>query len=222
MKTGKIILVVLLVIAAIAGAGFLGLKYGVGLMQNGLVANYPTIKNIVNGAATEFDSTAVVTLSKAEDEILFNYLKGDSKSDTLQFSIPYYGRYAVDLSFRNFRVFRNDEGAVEVWLPACMLRYCELKFGGLLVNGKPMSAIFKSDNAADVRKKLYTCLIPVIEKNKANQKAARLTVTKALMFYFMPYKLDLKVYIDLVEQPLPIVPGVNQTVDEAIKEAFGK
>ncbi len=220
MKTGKIILLVVLVIAAIAGAGFFGLKYGVGLMRNGLVANYPTVKNIVNGAALEVDSTAYVTLTKADDEALFNYLKGDSKSDTLQFSIPYYGRYAVDLSFRNFRVFKNDDGAVEVWLPACMLRYCELKFDGLLVNGKPSTAIFNSGNAADVRKALYTYLIPVIEKHKANQKAAKLTVTKALMFYFMPYKLDLKVYIANDQQQLPVVPGVNQTVDEAIKEAF--
>jgi hypothetical protein len=220
MKTGKIILIAVLVLAAIAGAGFFGLKYGVGLMQNGLVANYPTVKNIVNGAATEVDSIAVINLTKADDEALFNYIKGDSKSDTVQFSIPYYGRYAVDLSFRNFRVFRNDDGAVEVWLPACMLRYCELKFDGLVVNEKPSAAVFKSENASDIRKKLYAYLIPVIEKHKANQKAARLTVTKALMFYFMPYKLDLKVYIANNQQQLPIVPGVNQTVDEAIKEAF--
>ena len=220
MKTGKIILVVVLVIAAIAGAGFYGLKYGADLVRNGLVANYPTIKNLVNGAATEFDSTAYVTLTKADDETLFNYLKGDSKSDTVQFSIPYYGRYAVDLSFRNFRVFKNDDGAVEVWLPACMLRYCELKFDGLVINGKSGASIFTTDKSVEVRKKLYEYLIPVIEKNKANQKAARLTVTKALMFYFMPYKLDLKVYIDLVEQPLPLVPGVNQSVDDAIKESI--
>ncbi len=220
MKKGKIILLVVLVMAAIAGAGFFGLKYGVGLMQNGLVANYPTVKNIVHGAATEFDSTATITLTKADDEALFDYLKGDLKSDTLQFSIPYYGRYAVDLSFRNFRVFKNEEEAVEVWLPACVLRYCELKFDGLVVNGKPSAALFKSDSGTDIRTKLYAYLIPVIENNKANQKAGKLAATKALMLYFMPYKLDLKVYIANQQQTLPVVPGANQTVDEAIKEAF--
>lgn len=222
MKTGKIIVIVVLVIAAIAGAGFYGFKYGVDLVRKGLVANYPTVKNIVNGAATEVDSTANITLTKAEDEVLFNYLKGDSKNDTIQFSIPYYGRYAVDLSFRNFRIFKNEDGAVEVWLPACMLRYCELKFDGLVVNGKSGIAIFKTDESAAVRKKMYEYLIPAIEKNKANQKMARLTVTKALMFYFMPYKLDLKLYIANELQPLPLVPGVNQSVDDAIKEAIGK
>jgi len=103
-----------------------------------------------------------------------------------------------------------------------MLRYCELKFDGFVVNGKTGTPILKSDNAADVRKKLYEYLIPVIEKDKTSQKAARQTVTKTLMFYFMPSKLDLKVYIDLAEQPLPKVPGVNQSVDDAINEAIGK
>jgi len=216
MKILKIVLVVLIILAVGAGSFF----YGVNKVRDGLVANYPTIKNLVNGATTEFDSTVSITLTKADDEVLFNYLKGDSKSDTVQFSIPYYARYAVDLSFRNFRVFKNDEGAVEAWLPACMLRYCELKFDGFVVNEKSGASLLKNDNASDVRKKLYEYLIPVIEKDKASQKAAKQTITKALMFYFMPYKLDLKVYIDLVEQPLPKVPGVNQSVDDAIKEAI--
>ena len=219
MKTGKVILIVVLVIAAIAGAGFYGLKYGTDLVRNGIVANYPTIKNVVHGAVTEFDSTAHIILTKSANEELFNYLKGDLKTDTIQFSMPYYGRYGVDLSVRNFRVFKNDDGAIEVWVPGVMLRYCELKFDGLVVNGKVASTLLQSANSLAIRKKLYEYMIPVLEKNKANLKAAKTTTTKAMMFYIMPYKMDLKLYIGEELQTLPNVPGVNQSVEDAIKEA---
>jgi len=222
MKTGKIVFIAILIIAAIGGSAFLGIKYGVDLIRNGLIANYPTLKNVVHGATTELDSVASITLTRTDNEELFSQLKGDSKSDTIHFSIPYYGRYGVDLSVRNFRVFKNDDGAVEVWLPAVVLRYCELKFDGLKINKKSGAVLLQGASNVAVRKNLYTYLIPLLEKNKANQKTAKITTTKAMMFYFMPYKLDLKLYIGDEFQDLPLVPGVNQSVDEAIREAIGK
>ncbi len=222
MKAVKIVLVVIVVAAIVAGAYFLGMKSGADLVRNGLLANYPTVKNVVQSANVEFDTTVSVTLTSAENAEIFNLLKGANKTDSLQISIPYYGRYGIDLSVRNFRVFKNDEGAVEVWLPAVVMRYCELKFDGLVINGSSAGTLFKGDNAAEIRKKLYELLLPVLQKNKTHVKAAKVAENKALMFYFMPYKWDLKVYIDNELQNLPLVPGVNQSVDDAIKQAVGK
>lgn len=222
MKAVKIVLVVIVVAAIVAGAYFFGMKSGADLVRNGLLANYPTVKNVVQSANVEFDTTVSVTLTTAENAEIFNLLKGTNKADSLQISIPYYGRYGIDLSVRNFRVFKNDEGAVEVWLPAVVMRYCELKFDGLVINGSSAATLFKGDNAAEIRKKLYELLLPVLQKNKAHVKAAKVAENKALMFYFMPYKWDLKVYIDNELQNLPLVPGVNQSVDDAIKQAVGK
>ena len=222
MKSGKNILLVIAFLVVAAGACFMGIKYGADLVRNGIVSNYPTIKNVVHGSYIEVDSSVSVVLTKADDEELFNSLKQFSKVDTILFSVPYYGRYGVDLSVRNFRVFKNDEGAVEVWLPAVTMRYCELKFEGLSINGTSANLLVQSADVFKIRKKLYAFLIPILEKNKTHQKAARLAVTKAMMFYFLPYKLNLKVYIDNNEQPLPLVPGVNQSVDDAVRQAVGK
>jgi len=132
------------------------------------------------------------------------------------FSIPYYARYGVDLTVRNFRLFRNEE-TVEVWLPDTKLQYCELKFDRMLLNGKTTS-----NCTATLRTKLYEYIIPLLEKNKTNRKISKTATVKTLMYYFMPYKFELKVYIAEEQQTLPSVPGVNQTVDEAINQMLGK
>lgn len=221
MKGFKIVLLVVVAAVLLAGAYFFGMKSGADLVRNGLIANYPTVKNVVQGTSIEVDSVASVTLAKAENEELFQLLGGDAKADTLNFSIPYYGRYGVP-SVGPFRVLKNGDGEVEVWMPPAKMQYCELKFDGMFINGKPATAVVRDENTVELKRKLYDFLIPVLNKNKGNLKAAKLSATKALMFYFIPYKFDLKVYIDNDIQDLPVVPGVNQSVDEAIKKAIGK
>ncbi|MES2619312.1 MAG: hypothetical protein V4615_00555 [Bacteroidota bacterium] len=219
MKKGLLFLVAVIVLGAVGALSFLK---GVDMVRDGLIANYPTVKYVVQGATVEFfDSLLVTTLVKADNEELFSLLKGDSKSDTLQFAIPYYARYGVDLSVRNFRLFRDGQ-TVELWLPQSKLLYCELRFERMFVDGKLASSALKGDSYALLKNKLYEHIVPLLEKNKANQKAAKKTVAKAVMFYFMPYKFDLKLYINNEQQTLPKVPGVNQTVDEAINEMLGK
>lgn len=216
MKAAKIILFVVLAVALLAGTFFIGLKSGADLVRNGLVANYPTIKNVVQGTQVEIDGQTQVTITKAENPELIKALGVEEEGDTVQLSLPYYGRYGVSIGGA-FRALKNEDGEVEVWTPAIALRYCELKFDALMVNGKPVSVV---DAAA--KKQLYALFIPLLSKNKENVKAARLATTKALMFYFIPYQLKLNVYIDSQLQDLPLVPGVNQSVDEAIKQAIGK
>ena len=218
----KKILVFLIAVIILGTVGGLSYYKGVEKVRNGLVANYPTVKNLVQGATTEFfDSLLVTVITKKDNEELFNLLKGDSKSDSVELAMPYNARYGVDLSVRNFRLFRDGQ-AVELWLPDSKLMYAELKFEGMAVNGKSAVSIINGTDYALLKRKMYEALIPVLEKSKANHKAAKLTVTKAAMFYFMPYKFDLKVYIDNEQQTLPLVPGVNQTVDEAIHQMLGK
>jgi hypothetical protein len=218
MKKVLFFFIAVIILVAVGALSFLK---GVDMVRDGLIANYPTVKNVVQGANVEFfDSLLVTTITKADNEELFNLLTGDSKSDSVELIIPYYSRYGIDFS-RAFRLFRDGQ-TVEVWLPASKLMYCELKFERLLVGGKSGAFALKGDSYAALKNKLYAHAIPLLEKNKANHKVAKLAVTKAVMFYFMPYKFDLKLYIDQQEQALPKVPGVNQTVEEAINQMLGK
>ncbi|MCX6198042.1 MAG: hypothetical protein NTY88_02310 [Bacteroidetes bacterium] len=211
----KILVIILLAILNTAGV-VIGYIKGAEKVRNGLVANFPTVKNLVQGTTVEFDSVVSISLTRGDDETLFNLLKADSKVDSVLFSIPYYARYGVDLTVRNFRLFRNEE-TVEVWLPDTKLQYCELKFDRMLLNGKTTS-----NCTATLRTKLYEYIIPLLEKNKTNRKISKTATVKTLMYYFMPYKFELKVYIAEEQQTLPSVPGVNQTVDEAINQMLGK
>lgn len=211
----KILVIILIAILTTAGA-VIGYIKGAEKVRNGLVANFPTVKNLVQGTTVEFDSVISVSLTKTDDDVLYNLLKLDSKADSISFSIPYYARYGVDLTVRNFRLFKNEE-TVEVWLPDTKLQYCELKFDRMILDGKAAS-----NHTAQSRAKLYEYIIPLLEKNKTNRKASKTATVKALMYYFMPYKFDLKVYIAEEQQTLPSVPGVNQSVDDAIYEMISK
>lgn len=216
MKILKISLFVLLVAAGIVASYFIGYKAGADVVRNGLLANYPTVKNVVQSSDIETDSTVTFTLTAQDDSALFGLLANSQSSDSIQVSIPFYGRYGVDLAIRHFRFFLNDDKDVEMWLPGVTLRYCELKFDQLLINGKPAAAA----NLPNLHKAMYAYLIPRLEKNRAAQKAAKLAVTKALMYYFMPYKFGLRLYIDKEYQDLPMVPGANVTVEEAVRKGL--
>lgn len=216
MKVLKISLLVLLVVVAIVATYFIGYKAGADVVRNGLLANYPTVKNVVQSGDIETDSTLTFTLTAQDDSALFGLLGNSQSSDSIQVSIPYYGRYGIDLAIRHFRFFINDDKDVEMWLPGVTLRYCELKFDQLLINGKPAVAA----NSPNMHKTMYVYLIPLLGKNRKAQKAAKLAVTKALMYYFMPYKFGLRLYIDKEYQDLPMVPGANLTVEEAAKKGL--
>jgi hypothetical protein len=213
MKILKPVLLVILFLAAVGTAFF----YGLNKVRDGLVANYPTIKYVVNGSLIDIDSSLSFRITKAETPALFEALKGYSKSDTLEVMVPYYGRYGVDLSVRNYRVFRDGQ-TIEVWLPASTLIYSELKFDKMSVAGKG----YAGENFFAVKNELYNYLLPILRKHKAHQAKARKNVAKALMFYFIPYKFDLKLFIENELQTLPVLPGVNKDVDEYIKEQFAK
>ncbi len=214
MKILKIVILLIATAGVLVGTYFFGLKGGSNLVRNGIMANYPTVKNVVQSADVEIDSALNFSIKPEDDSLLYGLIKENSKGDSLQISIPFYVRYGVDLSVRNFRVFKDDKGDAEVWLPAVTLRYCELKFDRMIVNGKPATG------TAAAHKALYDYLIPRFEKNRKNQEAAKLNVTRAMMYYFMPYKFGLTLYIGDEQQSLPLLPGVNQTVDDAVKEAY--
>ncbi len=202
-------------------AAVIGFYKGADKVRDGLIANYPTVKNLVQGASVEVDSVSVITLTKQDNSELFNLLNTTSGNDTLVISIPYYGRYGIDLSVRNFRVFRDGE-TVQVWMPATRLLYCELKFDQMLLDAIPSGTLFQKGNSTLLKQKMYAYFIPLLERNKSNQKAAKVAVAKSMMYYFMPYKFDLQLYINEEQQQLPVVPGINQTVDEAVNQMVGK
>ncbi|HLP52943.1 MAG TPA: hypothetical protein VK154_18775 [Chitinophagales bacterium] len=216
MKILKISLLVLFVGAAIVATYLIGYKTGADVVRNGLLANHPTIKNVVQSSDIETDSILTFTLTAQDDSSLFNLLSNNRRSDSFRVSIPYYGRYGVDLTIRHFRFFINDDKDVEIWLPGVTLLYCELKFDQLLINGQQAAAA----NSPNLHKTMYAYLIPLLGKNRASQKAAKLAVTKALMYYFMPYKFGLRLYIDKEFQDLPLVPGANLTIEEAVKKGL--
>ncbi len=220
MSKGRIFLVAIAVLLFAVGGFFIGLFKGVNLVRQGLVDNYPTVRNVITGSFIEVDSTMEATITKAENPELFELLKGDNQGDSLTVMVPYYGRYGVDMN-RYIRVVRDGEYA-EVAVSKMIMTYCEIKFQDLLVNGQSAAAVIKEGNYPLLRAKMYDFVLPVLSKNKSHIAKAKLNVAKALVFYFEPYKFHLRFFIDNQLQPVPVVPGANKDVDEYIHEVFEK
>lgn len=219
MKYIKPLLILLILLLASAGAFYAGTKYVLGKVKQGAIDNYPTFKNIVQSADIEVDTLIVLNITPDDDRALYNLLNNGPANLPVEVTIPYYGRYGIDLSVRHYRIFVNDDGELEIWLPAVSQKYCEVKFEGILVNGKPANLYGKPD-VMQARKAVYNYLLPELSKHRQHKKDAALSVTKALMYYIIPMQYQLKLYINSQQQQLPLLPGVNQSIDDAIKSSL--
>ncbi|MCS6935497.1 MAG: hypothetical protein NZM35_10170 [Chitinophagales bacterium] len=211
----KITLVLLAVALLVTGAAYLAFMKGVNIMRDGLVANYPVVKYVVAGASTEIDSVLQLQIRESEHTALYQALCNACNTSEMQITLPYYARYEIGLNSRYFRIIR-DKNTVEVWLPDPALVFCDIKIDQMKVNGVPVSY----NKYPALKQELYKTILPVLEKNKSHLHAARQNVAKALIYYFVPYKLDLKLYINNEQQSLPEVPGVTIDVDTYLKRTF--
>lgn len=219
MKYTKAIAIVLLVLVTAAAAFYTGVRYVTGKVKQGVIDNYPTFKNIVQSADIEVDTLITLEVSAESDKALYDLLNTAHAEGPLTVTIPYYSRFGIDLSVRHYRIHINDEGELEVWLPVIAPKYCEVKFDRILINGKPGN-IYSSTNVIETRTAIYNYLLPELAKHRQHKKDAALSITKALMYYVIPMQHKLKLYIDKQEQQLPLLPGVNQSIDDAVRSAY--
>lgn len=215
----RILLPIVLVVVAALVAFYTGANYGADKMRDGLVANHPTMKNLTAGSFFEADTLISLTIDKVNQPELHSLLFPQIKSDTIQLSVPYYARYGVDLNTRYFRVVR-DKNTVEVSLPAVRPLYVELRYGRVYASGVPVMDFLPGKQFSAFTTALYPLVEAQLQKHRQHKKDAELKLTKAVMYYFMPYQLDLLLYIDNQRKELPLLPGVNQDVDEYLKETF--
>ena len=214
----KIILFVVVAVIIGVAAYFIGMMKGANLVRNGLLQNYPTVYNVIAGSQVEVDTTIEFVINKGDSEGLTTLLKADGKADSFRVVVPYYGRYGINLS--RYRRVVPDGNLVEIALPEIKMYYCEIKFDQVTVNGLPLTAKFNGANYAAIRSAFYTELLPVLSKDKGNKEKAKQAVIKSLAYYILPYKFDLRIYIDNELQTIPVIPGANKDVDEFIKEQF--
>jgi hypothetical protein len=219
MKYTKSIAIVLLVLVTGAAAFYAGVIYVTGKVKQGVIDNYPTFKNIVQSADIEADTLITLDVSEESDKVLYDLLNTEHAEGPLTVTIPYYSRYGMDLSVRHYRIHINEQGELEVWLPVIVPKYCEVKFDRVLVNGKPAN-IYGSAKAIETRAAVYNFLLPELAKHRQHKKDAALSITKALMYYVIPMQHKLKLYIDKQEQQLPLLPGVNQSIDDAVRSTY--
>ena len=201
----------------IAAAAFFAGKYsGANLVRDGLVANYPLFKNIVSNTVTEKDSTLSLNVLYKDQNDLFALL-GLKESDSLLLHIPYHAIYGQDLNSKYFRVSQT-KNLIEVYLPKSYVRTYYINFHRVSANGKNID----KNSSENAKKLLNEMVIIPLNKDRAVVKAANTKIAEAVMWLFVPYKFELKMFFDNQTFPLPEVVGLNKDVDAFIKENIGK
>lgn len=207
----KYLLVVLLVVVA----SITGFYIGTNIVRDGLVANYPTIKNLVNRSYVEVDTVLTIPISAEETPALFeNSLVKKTDSPTL--AVRVLAKYGTNLDTHFYKI--NKKGnEIEAMLPnVWVLEYTVLNY---TFSAKTVD--FSTLNSA-ANKDMRSLLPLKLEKFKSFHLAAKNKIATALMFYFMPYKFDLKLFFSNQQLPLPVVVGLNKDIQSHINEQVGK
>jgi hypothetical protein len=184
-----------------------------------LVANYPTIKNLINRTYIEMDSTISIPIYKGlksnQDEVsILDALLESENKDTLFAIVHFRAKFGVDVDSHFFKINRDGDN-LEILLPPSHVLSYAYDNHSLLRTKNDMEDIALY-HIVDEQ------LLIQLEKIKYKKNEAKKLITEALMFYFIPYKFNIKMYFDNQEFPLPQVPGLNKDVKEYIEEQVGK
>ncbi|MCS6819920.1 MAG: hypothetical protein RMJ53_05180 [Chitinophagales bacterium] len=211
----KLFYIVLIVL--VLGATFLaGMFYGANKVRNGLLANYPLFKKIISYSKTEVDSLITLSVSKKEHPGLA--LLFDDKDEQIMLTVPYHATYGMDLEAKNFKTDKKGD-LVELMLPGVYLMNYSVAFDKILVNGKPTWKIFSDAATFDAVKPHINEIVRMpLEKNKAHLNEAKKNIAITAMWYLMPYRYNLRIFFNSQEFNLPVVPGINKSVEEYLKE----
>jgi hypothetical protein len=194
---------------------FAGFYFGSNRVRDGLVANYPTIKTLVNRSYVEIDTSLTFPITAEETPELFA-LSSASKTDSPTLTVNVIAKYGTNLDSHFYKINKNGN-EIEAMLPKTWVIAYKVVSYTSTIKGVSENELLSSAN-----KDLATLLPIRLERMKAFQAEAKSKIATALMFYFMPYQFDLKVYFDNQELKLPIVVGLNKKVEEYIGEQVGK
>ena len=205
----------LFVFFLLIATAFTGFYFGSKVVRDGLVANYPTIKNLVNRSYVEVDTILTFPITAEETPVLFA-LSSVSKTDSPTLTVNVIAKYGTNLDTHFYKINKNGN-EIEAMLPKTwVIEYKVVRYTSTL-KGVSEKELLSSAN------KDMSILLPIkLERMKAFQAEAKSKIATALMFYFMPYQFDLKVYFDNQELKLPIVVGLNKKIEEYIGEQVGK
>jgi hypothetical protein len=214
MKTKAFLIVLALIL--IAAAFIAGLYVGANKVRQGLIANYPLFKKIISNTETEVDSTITIHINANEHQALFAWLK--EKDTAITLTIPYHAKYGMDLEAKNFKTDRVNNN-IEIILPGVYLLNYSVAFDKMLVNGVPSWKIFSDRNTFETYKPQIEELVRQrLAKNKSHMREAKKNITISAMWLLMPYRYNIRIFFNSEEFPLPTVPGINQKVEDYLKE----
>ena len=209
-----------IVITVGVGAFFIGKFNGANLVRNGIVANYPNFKSLITNAVIEKDSTVTFYLVNKKHADFFALLKHPT-ADTIWMSVPYHAVYGTDLNSKFYKI--GQEGnQLEALMPKPYLRSVVVGFDEVKANGKNLFDTYGREVCNQAKPMINEMMYKPLNKDKIALENARRNITERVMWLFIPYKFDLKIYFANQQYELPEIVGLNKDVDAFLKQSFNQ
>lgn len=192
-----------------------GVFAGGEMVRRGLVKNYPLFMNTVSQATITADSVYETVIDNSTNPPLHDLMMSISNAEVTRLRVHYHAVYGCDLSAKNYK-FNRSGNTLEVLLPKPYVYHLEIKAEQITVNDRPIATTF--DKLGPLKRLLAEEMSVPLSKTENHLQAARTKITTSLMWLLLPYGFNLNISFDGRNTPLPKVPGLNQDVDEYLKE----
>jgi hypothetical protein len=168
----------------------------------------------------EKDSVVTFYLVNEKHADFFALLKHPT-TDTIWMSVPYHAVYGASLDAKFYKI--GQEGnQLEAYMPKPYMRSVIVGFDGVTANGKNLLDTYGRAIYDQSKTMIHEMMAKPLNKDKVALEKARRNIAERVMWIFIPYKYDLKIYFDNQQYELPEIVGLNKDVDKFLKETFSQ
>jgi len=139
---------------------FAGFYFGSNRVRDGLVANYPTIKTLVNRSFVEVDTSLTFPITAEETPALFA-LSSVSKTDSPTLTVRVIAKYGTNLDTHFYKINKNGN-EIEAMLPKTWaIEYKVVSYTSTI------KSVSEKELQSSANKDLATMLPIKLERDKA-------------------------------------------------------
>ncbi|SFN26948.1 Protein of unknown function [Chitinophaga sp. YR627] len=170
---------------------WLGKQFGSKSVSQSILSNSQIVREIAELASLEVQGNASIKRSNITDDGEWTTnLKKAFMENTIWVSVPYTGKYGINVDEKSFKVTVSDK-KITINIPQPKLLSYELKVDKMETSNRKGWLLFQDDETyTDVQRKLYQTSREQLENNQLYINQSKEKLTKIIRQYYQPFLQD--------------------------------
>jgi len=170
---------------------WLGKQFGSKSVSQSILSNSQIVREIAELASLEVQGNATIKRSNINDDGEWTTnLKKAFLENTIWVSVPYTGKYGINVDEKSFKVTVSDK-KITINIPQPKLLSYELKVDKMETSNRKGWFLFQDDETyTDVQRKLYQTSREQLENNQLYINQSKEKLTKIIRQYYQPFLQD--------------------------------